>query len=375
MTDEAPGLPQTLADFEAAYSEALPEGALAYYSGAAADEYTLRSNEAAWTRIAMRPRVMVDVSERDPSVEVLGQRLDWPIAVAPTAYHRLAHPDGEEATARGAAAADCVYTLSTLATSRPKPVAQSVLDGAGRRWFQVYVFRDRAVTDELVAEAVDSGFEALLLTVDLPVLGRRDREISSGFVVGAAETVPGVHAAGGSGTINMQDTADLIDPSLTWADVEALVASSPIPVLVKGVLRGDDAALAAQHGAAGVVVSNHGGRQLDTVVATAEALPEVVEAVGDEIDVLVDGGVRRGTDVVKALVMGAKCVLVGRPTLWGLAAGGADGVAAALGIIQDEFDRALALVGVPRASDLAGREDLLTLPWGQGAADGSSLTR
>jgi len=365
MSDPSQALPQTLDGFEVAYREALPEGTRAYYSGAAADEHTLRANEAAWTRIGLRPRVMIDVSERDPSVEVLGKRLKWPIAVAPTAYHRLAHPEGEEATARGASAADCVYTLSTLATSRPRPVAEALPDGgdAGPRWFQVYVFRDRGVTEELIAEAVESGFEALLLTVDLPVLGRRDRELSSGFMVGAAETVPGVHAAGGSGEINMQDTADLIDPSLNWSDVEALVSSSPIPVLVKGVLRADDAALAVQHGAAGVVVSNHGGRQLDTVLATAEALPEIVEEVGGEVEVLVDGGIRRGTDVVKALAMGASCVLVGRPTLWGLAVGGAEGVQAALEIIEDEFDRALALVGVPNAADLAGRSDLLVLPW------------
>ena len=349
--------PTTLADFEAAYREALPEGTLAYYSGAAADELTLGRNERAWQEITLRPRVMIDVSDRNPSVTVLGRELSSPIAVAPTAYHRLAHPGGEEEMARGAEAADCVYTLSSLATSRPANVAASGVEGP--RWFQVYVFRDRAVTRELIAEAVEGGFEALLLTVDLPVLGRRDREISTGFVVGDAESVPGVNAAGGEGLISMQDTADLIDPSLTWDDVAEFAEASDLPVLVKGVLRGDDAALAIEAGAAGVVVSNHGGRQLDTVPATAEVLAEVVEAVSGDGEVLVDGGIRRGTDVAKALILGASTVLVGRPALWGLAAGGADGVAAVLEILKDEFDRSLALLGVPNARDLAGRSDLL----------------
>lgn len=350
--------PKTLSDFESAYLEALPEGPIAYYSGAAADEVTLRRNDRAWQEMTLRPRVMVDVSQRESSVPVLGVERPNPIIVAPTAYHRLGHPGGEEETARGAASAECIYTLSTLATSSPAGVADSGAEGA--RWFQVYVFRDRAVTRELIAEAEAGGFEALLLTVDLPVLGRRDREISSGFVIGDAETVPGVSAAGGAGLISMQDTADLIDPSLTWDDVAELIEGSSLPVLVKGVLRGDDAALAIEAGASGVVVSNHGGRQLDTVPATADVLSEVVEAVSGDGEVLVDGGIRRGTDVAKALILGASAVLVGRPVLWGLAEGGAEGVAAVLEILKDEFDRVLALLGVPNASDLNGRSDLIS---------------
>ena len=352
-----PELPSTLAGFEASFQEALPEGTLAYYAGGAADELTLGRNVEAWQEITLRPRVMVDVSERDPSVELFGRSYDLPLAVAPTAYHRLAHPDGEEATARGAAAARCPYILSTLATSRPAPVGEAAPDG--QKWFQVYVFRDRAVTRELVAEAEEAGFESLLLTVDLPVLGRRDREVGSGFVVGQAEGVPGVHAAGGAGEISMQDTADLIDPSLTWDDVGELTRETDLPVLVKGVLRGDDARLAIEAGAAGVVVSNHGGRQLDTVPATASILPEVVETIGDRATVMVDGGIRRGTDIAKALILGANFVLVGRPVLWGLAVGGADGVEAVLSLLTDEFDRALALLGVPVAEDLRGRTDLI----------------
>ncbi len=355
MGDDA--LPATLAGFEAAYREALDPGPLAYYSGAAADELTLRENEAAWGRITLSPHVMVDVSERDPSVEILGRRHSIPLAIAPTAYHRIAHPGGEEETAVGAAAAGVTYTLSTLATSRPAPVAEAAPDSD--RWFQVYVFRDRAVTMELVAEAEENGFEALLLTVDLPVLGRRDREIADRFVVGDAGTVPGIQAAGGQGMLSMQDTADLIDPSLTWDDVAELSSSTDLPVLVKGVLRADDARLAIEHGADGVVVSNHGGRQLDTVPATAEVLEPIAEGVGDGPTVLVDGGVRRGTDLAKALILGADAALVGRPVLWGLATAGAAGVEAVIGIIEDEFDRALALLGVPRAAALKGQTDLL----------------
>ncbi len=354
---ERADLPTTLAGFEAAFEEVLPEGTLAYYAGGAADELTLGRNASAWRELTFRPRVMVDVSERDPSIELFGTRYGLPIAVAPTAYHRLAHPDGEEATAQGAAAAGCPYTLSTLATSRPAPVGAAA--PKGNNWFQVYVFRDRGVTRELVAEAEEAGFEALLLTVDLPVLGRRDREVGSGFTVGQADEVPGVHAAGGSGEISMQDTADLIDPSLTWDDVGEFASATDLPVLVKGVLRGDDARLAVESGAAGVVVSNHGGRQLDTVPGTAEVLPEVVGEIGDRAVVMVDGGVRRGTDVAKALIMGADFVLVGRPVLWGLATGGASGVESVLGMLADELDRALALLGVPEAAALRGRTDLL----------------
>lgn len=352
-----PQLPQTIEEFERRAPGLLESGPWGYYAGGAADELTIDANIRAWQEMEIRPRVLVDVSVRDPSTRVAGLDLAHPIVVAPTAYHRLAYPEGEEATAAGAASADSVYTLSTLATSTPAAVAASVPDG--RKWFQVYVFKDRAVTAALIDEAVDSGFEALVLTVDLPVLGRRDRDIESGFTIGDASVVPGVKAAGGKGLISMQDTADLIDPSLTWSDVEALVGSSPVPVFVKGVLRPDDALLAVKAGVAGLIVSNHGGRQLDTVPATATALPPIAEALGDDCDLLVDGGIRRGTDVLKAMVLGAKAVLVGRPILWGLASSGPAGVTQVIEILRDEFDRALALSGVPVASALAGRSDLV----------------
>jgi len=341
-------LPLTLSDFARAAAERLDPGPLAYYAGGAGDELTLRHNEAAWRRIAVRPRVLVDVAERDLSTTVLGREHPHPIFVAPTAFHRLAHPEGELATARGAAAADALYCMSSLATTSPVAVAEAA--PAGRRWFQLYVFKDRGVSDALVDAAVEHGYEAIVVTADLPVLGVRERELRSGYAIDAAELIPDLH----SGDLALTDIGTLIDPSLTWDDLERFAERCGLPVLVKGVMTADDAVLAADHGAAGVVVSNHGGRQLDTVRAGAEALPEIAEAAGDRLDVLVDGGIRRGTDVLKALALGARAVMIGRPVLWGLAVGGEDGVRTVLEILRGELDVALALAGVPRAADLDG---------------------
>jgi isopentenyl diphosphate isomerase/L-lactate dehydrogenase-like FMN-dependent dehydrogenase len=293
--------------------------------------------------------VLVDVSERDPGTTLLGRSRPHPVVVAPTAYHRLAHPDGEEATARAAAGADAIYCLSSLATSGPAQVAAAAPDGT--RWFQLYVFRDRGVSQELLRAAADSGFEAVVITVDLPVLGIRERDVRTQYAIPDEIATPSIDAMGRSG-LSMVQIGELIDPSLTWADLEEFASSSELPLLVKGVLTPEDARLAAEHGAAGVVVSNHGGRQLDTVSSGAEALPAVAEAVGDKLDVLVDGGIRRGTDVLKALALGARAVMVGRPVIWGLAVDGEAGARAVLDLILAEFDVALALAGVPRASAL-----------------------
>jgi 4-hydroxymandelate oxidase len=348
--------PLTLADYEAAAAAVLDEGPLGYYAGGAGDELTLRDNEAAWRRIAIRPRVLVDVAERDLRTTVLGREHPHPVFVAPTAFHRLAHEEGEAATARGAAAAQSLYCVSSLATATPAQVAAAAPEG--RRWFQLYVFKDRGVSEALVSAAVEHGYEALVITADLPVLGVRERELRSGYAIDAAELIPDVHA----GTLPLTDIGLLIDPSLTWEDVERFVSASGLPVLVKGVLTAEDARLAAEHGAAGVIVSNHGGRQLDTVPSGADALPEVAEAAAGRLDVLVDGGVRRGTDVLKALALGASAVMVGRPVVWGLAVGGAEGVRAVLELLRDELDVALALAGVPRAADLDG-SSIAAAPW------------
>jgi 4-hydroxymandelate oxidase len=311
---------------------------------------TLEDNVQAWQRIAIRPRVLVDVSERDPSTTLLGRPRPHPVMVAPTAYHRLAHPDGEEATARGAAAADAIFCLSSLATAGPAEVAAAAPDAT--RWFQLYVFRDRAVSRDLVQAATENGYEAIVITVDLPVLGIRERDVRSQYVIPDALTAASPGTTDRMEPLSLLQIGELIDPTLTWSDVEEFASGCDLPVLVKGVLTPEDARLAAEHGAAAVVVSNHGGRQLDTVVAGADALPPVVEAVGDRMDVIVDGGVRRGTDVLKALALGARAVMVGRPVIWGLATDGEGGVRSVLGLILAEFDAALALSGVPRASAL-----------------------
>ena len=338
----------SVADFERVAEEALDRGALAYYAGGATDEVTMRDNVAAWQRIGIVPRVLVGAEERDPRVTFLGRRRPHPLILAPTASQRLAHPDGELAAGRAAAATGAVVSVSTYASATLPEVANAAPEAS--RWFQLYVFRDRAVSRELIAQAIAHGYEALVITVDLPVVGVRERELR--WPVEAEVAAPMAErwlAATGQDAPTPSEIASGTDPGLTWADIEAFAAESTIPVIVKGVLAPEDAVLAAEHGARAVVVSNHGGRQLDTVLATADALGPVVEAAADRVEVLVDGGIRRGTDVFKALALGARGVLVGRPILWGLAAGGTAGAVRVLEILLAEFDTALALSGALRA--------------------------
>ncbi len=347
MTLDGPTL-ISLADFERVAEEVLGPGALAYYAGGATDEVTMRDNIAAWQRIPIVPRVLVGAEQRDPSVTFLGRRRPHPLILAPTASQRLAHPDGELAAAQAAAATGAVVTLSTFASATLPEVAQAAPDAT--RWFQLYVFRDRGISRELIAQAIAHGYEALVITVDLPVIGVRERELR--WPVEAEVTAPMAKPwlTGASGySPTLSEIASGTDAGLTWADIEAFAAESTIPVIVKGILAPEDAVLAAEHGARAVVVSNHGGRQLDTVLASADALGPIVEAAEDRVEVLVDGGIRRGTDVFKALALGARGVLVGRPILWGLAAGGAAGAAQVLAILLAEFDTALALSGALRA--------------------------
>lgn len=349
----------SLADYERAARQVLPEGAFGYYAGGAGDEITLRDNLAAWRRLAIRPRMLTGVGERDMAVTVLGTRHPHPLIIAPMAFQRLAHPEGEAATARAAAQTGTVMCLSTLATTAPDAMARAVPQA--RRWFQVYVFTDRGVTRELIGQAAEHGYEALVITVDLPIIGVRERDRRSG-VSAAASAVTSASSAGAEGALTPAGFARLVDPDLNWQDIERFAVESPLPVLVKGILTGEDARLAARAGARGVVVSNHGGRQLDTVLAGADALPEILDAVGDQLDVLVDGGVRRGTDVLKALALGASAVMVGRPVLWGLAVGGAAGAARVLELLLAEFDAALALSGAARA-DVLDRSFVTAAPW------------
>jgi 4-hydroxymandelate oxidase len=338
----------------------MPPGAHGYFAGGAGDEITLRDNVAAWQRLALRPRVMVDCTERDPSTTVLGRRHAHPLIVAPTAFHTLATPEGEIATARGAAATATPFCLSTLSTTSVLELAARVPEA--RRWFQLYVFKDRAATHEMVAAAVEHGYETLVLTVDLPVFGTRERDARSGFVLDEAAAIPNLGAAGARGTLSLPELGALLDQSLSWDDVSRFTSESGLPVLVKGVLTSEDARRAADSGAAGIVVSNHGGRQLDTVLSGADALPAVVDEVGDELDVLVDGGIRRGTDVLKALALGARAVMIGRPVLWGLTVGGEEGVRRVLELVLADIDTALALAGAPRAAEL-DRSWVQRAPW------------
>ena len=336
----------------------LDRSAYDYYAGGADDEVTLADNEAAWQRIRLLPKVLRDVGDIDPSTTVLGHRVTSPILVAPTAYHRMAHEQGEVATARGAAEAGTLMCVSTLATVALEDVAKAAPDAP--RWFQLYIRRDRAVTEELVERAKQAGYSAIVLTVDVPVLGRRWRDERNDFSLPDGMLMANIGTAPpkveGSGLAAY--AASEFDPRLTFDDIEWLRGIADLPVIVKGVIRGDDAAQAVAAGATAVVVSNHGARQLDTVVATADALRDVTDAIAGRAEVFVDGGIRRGTDVVKAIAMGARAVLVGRPVLWALATGGADGVRDLLTELTEEFVRALMLCGAASPHDLG--PDLLT---------------
>lgn len=294
----------------------------------------------------MRPRMLAGLNEWRTGAELLGGEISMPVLVAPVAYQGLVDPEGEAAMARAAASAGTVMCLSTLATMRPRPVAEAA--PGGRRWFQLYCFQDEGVTRALVEEACECGYEAIVVTVDAPRGGNRERDRRTAFKIPAELGVPNVEAALGSDrAITIEETFELMEPALTWSYLEDLASDCRVPVLVKGVLTAEDATLAVEHGAAGIVVSNHGGRQLDRCLATADALVEVGDAVEGRASVLVDGGIRRGVDVAIALALGADAVLVGRPALWGLAAGGEAGARRVLDLLREELQLTLALCGCP----------------------------
>lgn len=331
-----------VADFERAAAELIAAGALGYFAGGAGDERTLRRNVDAYAEWELIPRVLVDVSAVDSSMELFGSELSMPLAVAPVAFQRLVSDEGEEAMARAAGAVGTGMCLSTIATATPTTVAAAAPKTT--KWFQLYVFRDRAVTEALLAEAVESGYEAIFLTVDAPFAGRRERDLRAGFEVDV--DAPSVTAAIGSDRpVSVREVFGLVDASLDWDSLASLVASCELPVVLKGVMHPADAELAIEAGAAGLVVSNHGGRQLDGVPATIDALPAVAEVVDGRVPLLVDGGVRRGTDVLVALALGADAVLAGRPALWGLAVDGESGATDVLEILKAEIRLGLALLG------------------------------
>jgi isopentenyl diphosphate isomerase/L-lactate dehydrogenase-like FMN-dependent dehydrogenase len=336
--------PLNVWDYERLAEARLEPGAFGYVAGGANDEWTLRENRAAFERWVLRPRMLVDISQVATAATVLGTECSMPLFVAPTAFQRTVHPEGEIAMARAAAAAGTVMCLSTFATATIEDVAEAA-PGAPR-WFQLYWSSDRGFVRDVVERAEAAGFGAIMVTVDLPRLGRRERDLLTGFVVPEELPVPAFLAlADAARAVSPEDISWAVDDTLTWRDLEWLRSVSSLPVLVKGLLTAEDAVLAAEAGADGVVVSNHGGRQLDGVAASLDALPEVVEAAGDRLVVLMDGGIRRGADVVKALALGAQAVLVGRPPLWGLGAAGADGAHRVLDLLRAELELALALCG------------------------------
>ncbi|GAA3303672.1 alpha-hydroxy acid oxidase [Dactylosporangium vinaceum] len=330
-----------------------------FIEGGAEDERTLAANERAFDRVRLRPRVLAGVSDADTGVSLFGTRHATPIGIAPTAYHRLIDPEGEVATARGASAAGALFVVAMFASRTIEDIAAAVPQPQGL-WLQVYWLQRRDVMRSLVRRAERAGYGAVMLTVDVPRMGRRWRDMRNGFTIGgdvaAVNIDPAVMAAAhvrdeGESAI-ARHTADTFDPTLTWADLAWLRAQTGLPLVLKGILTAEDAALAADHGADAIVVSNHGGRQLDGAVATLDALTEVTDAVGDRMPVLFDGGVRRGTDALAALALGARMVLTGRPPLWGLAAGGADGVAGVLRAATGELAHAMVLAGRPTLAAL-----------------------
>jgi 4-hydroxymandelate oxidase len=348
----------SLNDLEPRAREKMSHLAYEYVAGGAADENTLRWNHEAYDKIRLRPRVLVDVSRIDTRLRLVGQDLAFPILLAPTAYHRLVHPEGERATARGAGAAGATLVVSSFATTAVEDVAAAATQPL---WFQLYVQRDRGFTRDLVARAEAAGCRALCVTVDTPVLGPRDREAKVRFVLPPGMERPnlaGARAAGVAGDVRAHRPIEgeiystVLDPTLTWKEIEWLQSVARVPILLKGILNPEDAGRAAGTGVAGIIVSNHGARNLDTAPATIDALPRVAEAVAGRTALLVDGGIRRGTDVLKALALGAAAVLIGRPYLYGLALAGADGVARAVRILRTELEMAMALTGRPSLRDI-----------------------
>lgn len=344
--------PINIHDYEILARERLSPGAWAYYSSGAGDEVTLREERAAFERLRLLPRVLRGVTSADLRTTVLGAPVEMPVLVAPTAQRALAHPEGELPAARAAGEAGTLMALSTVVSRSLEEVAGVA---AGPLWFQLYVYQGaRELAERLVRRAERAGYHAIVLTVDAPRFGRKERELRPG-----TDLPPDLRLAHFEGE---PDVLRYLEPeALSWEDVAWLRSVSGLPVVIKGILHPEDAALAVESGAAGVVVSTHGGRQLDGVPASIEALPAVVEAVGGRAEVYLDGGVRRGTDVLKALALGARAVFVGRPVLWGLAVDGAAGVRRVLELLREELDLAMVLAGPPDLES-AGPDLLWTRP-------------
>ncbi|CAN0911480.1 Glycolate oxidase 3 [Linum grandiflorum] len=358
-------------EYEEIARQKLPKMVYDYYASGAEDQWTLKENRNAFSRILFRPRILVDVSKIDMATNVLGFNISMPIMIAPTAMQKMAHPDGEYATARAASAAGTIMTLSSWATSSVEEVAST---GPGIRFFQLYVCKDRNVVTQLVKRAERAGFKAIVLTVDTPRLGRREADIKNRFALPSNLTLKNFEGLDLGKIPKTTDSglasyaAGQIDRTLNWKDVKWLQSITSLPILVKGVLTAEDTRLAVENGAAGIIVSNHGARQLDYVPATITALEEVVKAAQGRVPVFLDGGVRRGTDVFKALALGARGVFIGRPVVFGLAADGEGGVRKVLKMLRDELELTMALSGctslerISRNHIVTDRDPPRTLP-------------
>ena len=344
-----------VADYARAARRKLKKGVLDYYEGGALDEVTLRDNVAGWEKLKLHYHVLAGVGPRELRTTVLGRSIKMPIAVAPTAFHKLACAEGEIATAKAAKAAGTLFILSSLSNTA---MEQVLAQAASPRWFQLYIYKEREVTRALVQRAEAAGAEAIVLTVDAPGLGTRERDMRNRFTLPDGLTVENLTPLGKgkmpevSGSGLAAYVHDNFKSDLSFDDLDWLCGCTQLPVVVKGVCRGDDAKKCVEHGAKAIVVSNHGGRQLDTAPATSEVLPQVAEAVGDGCEIYVDGGIRRGSDVLKAIALGARAVLVGRPILWVLCVAGEQGAREVLEILRRELDEAMLLSGCTRLSDI-----------------------
>ncbi|WP_394842877.1 alpha-hydroxy-acid oxidizing protein [Pendulispora brunnea] len=357
----------TVRDLERVARAELPPSTLGYFKSGAESQTTLRANRRAFRKWAIDYRVMVDVSRVDTRIRLLGRDVATPILIAPMAYHCLAHPDGELASARAAAKSGAPYVATTLATKPLEEIATAFdaanTAGATPRWFQLYVNKDRGITRSIIERADAAGYEALVVTVDVPVMGRRLSDLRNAFTLPPGMTAANLADAvqGAKNAYHHAYATGRHDPSLTWRDIASFREITRMPILLKGIVRGDDALRAIDAGASGVVVSNHGGRQLDNAIASLDALPRVLDAVASRqaagFDVLVDGGIRWGTDIFKALALGARAVMVGRPILWGLTVGGEAGVVRVLQILQNELTTSMALAGCPDIASIT--RDLL----------------
>ena len=352
--------PVNVADYFDQAAETVDPKLWCYFEGGAGDEVTLRANVGAYGRWRLRPRMLVDVDGVSATTTVLGTPVSMPVLVAPFAMQQLLHPEGELATARATAAAGTLICVSTVTTTAHDEIAEAV--GSAPRWLQLYVLRDKQRTLDHIVEARENGYSALALTVDVPRLGRRERDLRLGFDVPLDLPLPYIKGKDASVPMTFAEQVQM-SPSVTWRDLEWIASESGMPVLLKGILTREDATLAIEHGVAAIIVSNHGGRQLDGVAASLDALPEVVEAVAGRCEIYVDGGIRRGTDVLKALALGARATLVGRAVASGLAVGGEAGVLDVLTMLHDEIELGLALLGCTSPAEVTRSHVEPTVPY------------